>query len=161
MCERLLFCAFHPLTLTWTPWQCFPYMHTTQRPTCAETLRTEQVSNHIITGAQQFHKHEKNGQLDVPAWAKVKTLCFLLSTALSGRVAWFIHLRRDGWRSPFTGEDGSRSGEGRRARHSTVHSGHIIMTFTRPELDRYSVIRVWEKVIRTVWVRWDECTGQA
>lgn len=39
------------------------------------------------------------------------------------------------------GEDGLRRREGLRARHSTVHSGHIIMTFTRL-LDRYSVIRV-------------------
>lgn len=40
-------------------------------------------------------------------------------------------LPQEGWRSPFTGEDGLRRREGLRARHSTVHSGHIIMTFTR------------------------------
>lgn len=41
-------------------------------------------------------------------------------------------LPQAGYRRSFTGEDGLRRREGRRARHSTVHSGHIIMTLTRP-----------------------------
>lgn len=79
-------------------------------------------------GASWRKKKVQRGVLDVVPSAGVNHHGVRRSLPLPYRAG----LPRADSRSPFTGEDGLRRREGPRARHSTVHSGHIIMTFTRP-----------------------------
>lgn len=132
VCGGLLLCAFHLLMLT-GPMTMRPlYAHSTEMYMCkqawadithgAKCLRHwPRLCGH--TEASSSQKEEK-GELGVIPSVRINHDA--ASPAPRGE------LPQAGYRRSFTGEDGLRRREGQRARHSTVHSGHIIMTLTRP-----------------------------
>ncbi len=156
------------------PWQCFPYMHITHRCTCANTHRhtlhrakcqvqwwgdDEPAPRHCPQRCRHYHHtgtgfswKKKKGALDVVPSAKLNHDG--VSLAASPSPPGLSYLRQA---EEAHSQEKMAWGDGRACVPGIPqYTVDTLLWHLQGQLDRYSVIRVWEKVVLSVWLLWNE-----